>query len=395
MKIRYIDKQGDLNQLLEYLAQKPAFAFDLEFDKNRYQYGFTMCLMQVFDGSVCYIIDPLAPGLDITSVFPLMSNPEIQKLGFELGEDLRLFHSMQCPVKNIYDVSIASKLLDHSQISLVNAIDRILGLATSKGSQKSNWVKRPLSETQINYAAEDVLHLFDLKSALEVTLRERGMLDWVEQERELLERIESAEQDGMSHLKPRDSNGFSQADWHVVKGLMELREQLAEQHNRPAYQVLDKEYLFELAKDDAALKAFHQKARPLRSLNSEAFKQQLKEEVAQLRQDAEERGLESNELAFPRQSKDEIRRVKAQKKAEEENIESYMKPIQSSLKNALGEHAAIFILGNRLMRELVSGDQSNLVPYKSQLVIEHADLAGVDLSAIGLNLDAKQSKLKG
>lgn len=387
MKTRYIDKQEELQKLTDYLALTERFAIDLEFDKNRFQYGFTMCLMQVFDGAVCYIIDPLAKGLEVRTFFPLMEDPKIQKVGFELGEDLRLFHSMGCSVRNIYDVSIASKLLDYSQISLVNAIERILGINTSKGSQKSNWVKRPLSETQLSYAAEDVVYLFDLKDALEKTLKERNMLDWVEEERRQLEAVESTEQDALSHLKPRDSNGFTQVQWHVLKGLMELREELAKRSKRPAYQVLDKDYLLELAQDDAAIRSFHQKARPLRSLNTEAYKSQLLSQVQQLRQDALKSGLSDNELASPKMSKDEQRAARARKKHEEETIDTYLKPIQQSLKNTMGEHAAVYIMGNRLMRELALGDQGGLLSYKRALIDEHAALTGVDLRELGIAQD--------
>jgi len=387
MKIRYIDKQEELQKLIDYLTLKERFAIDLEFDKNRFQYGFTMCLMQVYDGAVCYIIDPLAKGVEIRSFFPLIEDAKIQKVGFELGEDLRLFHSMGCSVRNIYDVSIASKLLDHSQISLVNAIERILGITTSKGSQKSNWVKRPLSETQLNYAAEDVAYLFELKDALEKTLMERNMLDWVEEERRQLENVESTEQDALSHLKAKDSNGFTQVEWQVLKGLMEMREDLAKRNKRPAYQVLDKDYLLELAQDESTIRSFHQKARPLRSLNTEAFKTQLLSQVKQLRQEALDDGLSLSDPAFPRQSKEELRAARTKKKLEEETIDSCLKPIQQSLKNVIGEHAAVYIMGNRLMRELALGDLGSLLAYKKALIDEHAALADVDLSSLGIEHD--------
>lgn len=383
MKITYVDSSEDLSQVAKHLSGKERIALDLEFDKNRFQYGFTMCLMQLFDGEECFIIDPLSDQLDIDVVFPVIEDPEIAVLGFELGEDLRLLANMGCSPRNIYDVSIASKLLNFGQISLVNAIEQILNRSTSKGAQKSNWIKRPLSADQLNYAAEDVVHLFDFVDALTPKLEARSMVEWVEQERKQLEGVEATEQTIESYIKSKDGHGYSEHEWFVFLGLLEFRERLAEQLNRPAYQVMDKDYLLALAKDHRALARFGKDARAIRVSSARDLKQRLEKELNRLEAEASQEGMDPNTPALPKQDRDVIRQAREKKKREDQLIKSKLKPIQASIKETYGDEAAVFILGNRLMRELAIGITDQLLPYKAELLEQHAEKAGVDLATLG------------
>ena len=49
-----INKADDFQSCVDSLSQKSQFSIDLEFDKNRFRYGFNLCLMQIFDGKDCY-----------------------------------------------------------------------------------------------------------------------------------------------------------------------------------------------------------------------------------------------------------------------------------------------------------------------------------------------------
>lgn len=69
MTIHLINEQQSLNNLISSLQSVSAFAIDLEFDRNRYRYGFNMCLMQIYDGKDCYLIDPLSKNVDIKAIF--------------------------------------------------------------------------------------------------------------------------------------------------------------------------------------------------------------------------------------------------------------------------------------------------------------------------------------
>ena len=159
-----INKADDFQSCVDSLSQKSQFSIDLEFDKNRFRYGFNLCLMQIFDGKDCYLIDPLSDDIDIKKIFPLIEDPKIEKVAFSFSEDLRLLHSLGCYPQNVYDISFAAALLNFPPVSLTKLLHMVLEIETDKSSQQSNWFKRPLSEDQKNYAAEDVIYLLQMKN---------------------------------------------------------------------------------------------------------------------------------------------------------------------------------------------------------------------------------------
>ena len=179
---KYITDNAALEQCVSQLNAAESFSIDLEFDKNHYRYGFNLCLMQILCDGQCYLIDPLSKGLDIALVFPPIENPEIIKVVYTFGEDLRLLHNLGCSPKNIFDLSIAASLLDYQQASLSNILNTVLGIEVGKSAQKSNWFLRPLTDRQMQYAAEDVLHLPALKKALDQLAETRGVMPWIKEE---------------------------------------------------------------------------------------------------------------------------------------------------------------------------------------------------------------------
>ncbi|MEJ7659213.1 MAG: hypothetical protein WKG07_06090 [Hymenobacter sp.] len=74
------------------------------------------------------------------------------------------------------DTSVEFTLLalEDNNISLGRLIQSELGLEVDKGEQKSNWLKRPLTEAQKEYAANDVLYLFELTDRLTTRLAGAG-----------------------------------------------------------------------------------------------------------------------------------------------------------------------------------------------------------------------------
>jgi len=165
--VQIITHQEELESITENLSNVSRIAADLEFDKNYYRYGFNLCLVQLFDGENCYLVDPLSDDLNIKSIFPVLEDPEIEIITFAFGEDLRLLHSLGCFPKNIYDIDIATSLLNYEPGSLTKLLDEAIDVDTGKSSQTSNWFQRPLTDQQKKYAAHDVLHLFDLKDKLD------------------------------------------------------------------------------------------------------------------------------------------------------------------------------------------------------------------------------------
>jgi ribonuclease D len=382
VNVNYIDQEPEFLDFLSHLNQLEAIAWDLEFDKNRFRYGFTMCLFQIATADEVFVIDPFA--VDVTLLFPFFESPSKQKIGFELGEDVRLLKHMGCNPTNLLDLSVCTKLLGYSQRSLSNTLQDLLAVTSSKNSQKSNWINRPLSSDQIQYAAEDVAFLFDLKDRVLAQVVANGMEEWLRQECDALTEIQVTPQGPRSYVKLKDLKLLNEVELSVFESLLEFREKIASKYNRPAYQVLDRDFLLALAQRPSAIKQFQQDAKALRSLRTEAFRQELFTTAENSRKTAVANGLRVENRALPRQDDATMRAMRLQKRVEAERIEQAWKPIQAAWKERYGEEVGVYLLSNRLISELAAGNTCQLRPYKRALLLDTARQLGIETSLLGL-----------
>jgi ribonuclease D len=373
MTITYIDCDEQLSPYIEKINSQKEFAIDLEFDKNRYRYGFNLCLVQICINDQCLLIDPLSDRLDITSIYPALETDKIQKITFAFGEDIRLLHSLGCYPKNIYDLSIATSLLNYPQKSLVDYISEILNWDTSKSSQQSNWFKRPLSQKQMKYAAEDVLHLSELKNVLESEARDKKITDWIEEENALFNSLDYAGLDDNQYLKEKDKNDMSEVEWHLYQILIEFREETAKKWDKPSYQILHKNLLKEIVKDRQILRTWTDKKGIFKGIKTDAFKKQLVHILKAGIQEARELGLSENRPAEKPLCKKEIEQEQEMRNKINRVKKEYFVPIKNKIAEDYGKEAASFILSNRIITNMITGNVDNLECYKKNLISEYAN----------------------
>ncbi len=376
----YIDTQEQLDDCTQFLAQQTTLAIDLEFDKNRYRYGFNLCLVQVYAGERCYLIDPLVDGIDLSGLYKVLEDPAVQNVVYSFGEDLRLLHSLGCFPKNTYDLAITLRLLNYPPASLANVLGEQLDVEISKAAQKSNWFTRPLSEKQMDYAACDVLYLFKLQALLEKEVAASGVADWIEEENAYIDTLSYADIDNNVYLKEKDKYGLSEHEYYLFEQLMGFREELAKHYNRPSYQVLDKEYLHELAQRPNQIHRFDKIRGIYKALKNEAFKDRLWANFERYAKESEEQGLSKTENAFKRLSMEENQLRRQHRKERDEIKRKIFKPIQAKIAENQGEQVVTYILGNRLMDDLAEGKTEGLRDYKRQLIEQYAQELGLDIS---------------
>jgi ribonuclease D len=381
MNIEYIRNNEDLDACIAFLDKQKDLAIDLEFDKNRYRYGFNLCLVQIFSNERCFIIDPLEEGIEVDRLFPTLENPAIEKIVYSFGEDLRLLHSLGCFPQNTFDIAIALRLLDYPPASLANALWATLEIEISKSSQKSNWFNRPLSADQIDYAAKDVFYLLDMKVVLIKEANEKEILSWIEEENGVFDKVSYADLENNNYLKEKDKQGLSEHEFHVFKRLLEYRETIAEKYNRPSYQIMDKDYLKELAERPNQIHRFHKIRGVYKALRNEPFKDKLWAEYETYGKEAEGLGLSKTESVIKRIAKEEYDLRKQKRSKRDEAKKKIFKPIQELIRANQGENVVTYIMGNRLMDELASGNISNLRNYKKTLIEGYAAELGFDVSS--------------
>ncbi|MGM0634079.1 MAG: ribonuclease D [Pseudomonadota bacterium] len=171
-----VTDNAKLKQLCQRWRQMPALSMDTEFIRVDTFYP-QLGLLQVCDGQGSYLLDPLA--LTEWAAFrELLGNPDILKVLHACSEDLLVFREyfdvMPGP---LFDTQKAGAFLGMGySISYQNLVRELLEIEVDKGETRSDWLRRPLSEQQLHYAALDVAYLPAIHQLMSERLRERELL---------------------------------------------------------------------------------------------------------------------------------------------------------------------------------------------------------------------------
>ncbi len=246
IKIKLINKQTELTKLSEILRTKTAFGFDTEFDRFYREYGFKLFLLQIFDGEICYLVDPLALK-DLSSLWHVFEDASICKVVYSSSEDIQLLKLNGCNIKNIYDLQIAAKLCNHNANSFSDLIKMMFNVELDKSMQRSNWRPRPLNTAQQIYASNDVKWLLKLKEIFSKTAAEMGVTTMIEEENILCEDVVAT----MYNVKLSSKQKAANSNYHQreLLKLFHLRNKFAEQYNMPPFQVVADEVLERIIED--------------------------------------------------------------------------------------------------------------------------------------------------
>lgn len=370
-EFEYIDNQTRIEECYTYLREASILSVDLEFDKNRFRYGFNLCLMQIFDGKKTFLIDPLADSIHLSPLFELFENPEILKVVFSFSEDLRLLHTLNCFPKGLFDLQIAAGLLNFPPSSLATLVQLVLDIHMSKSSQQSNWFKRPLTDKQLEYAVQDVIHLPEIYTRFVLEFNNKGTREWIEQE---MHHFESSNHQGANQnevLKEKYKSNLNEVEWHIFSKLMYVREQHAEKINRPAFHVAHTNTLTSIAKNPSLLSSWMDIPSNHKTTKNEFFINTLQAEVDIALDEVKALGLSTRKRAAKRPSKNEYERRKELEMKLKIAKKEHFTPIQKSIAQEYGEHVKAMVLNNRLIKELVLGKHSNLLPYKKEIILKH------------------------
>ena len=177
-----IETSEDLLFLNQELLQCPFVAVDTEFRRTTKD-NMKLALMQVNDSNEIYLIDCLQIK-EPKEICSFLSSQDTKKIFHSCREDIEAIYSWtKQGVLNIYDTQIANSLLGGSfSISYQALVKEKIGLVVSKDETRTNWLRRPLTESQLNYAAFDVYYLIDLYNLQREEFSKTNKLEWLEEE---------------------------------------------------------------------------------------------------------------------------------------------------------------------------------------------------------------------
>lgn len=157
--IEYINTPGQLQQLCEKIAQAPWLALDTEFLREKTYYP-QFCLLQIATPEWVACVDPLSL-TDLKGLFDAINNPAIVKIFHSCRQDLEIFYQLTGTIPQpLFDTQIAAPLLGFQENpGYAMLVSSFLNINLSKAHTRADWSKRPLSEAEIQYAADDVIYL--------------------------------------------------------------------------------------------------------------------------------------------------------------------------------------------------------------------------------------------
>jgi len=154
-----VESGADLADLVAHLRLDGSFAYDSEFISES-SYFPKLCLVQVASHRRIALIDPLA-GLDLTPFWELLADPAVQKIVHAGAQDIEpVVRHLDRPAANVFDTQIAAGFAGLPYpISLKKLVSELTDSRLGRDLGFSNWDQRPLSSSQLRYAADDVRYL--------------------------------------------------------------------------------------------------------------------------------------------------------------------------------------------------------------------------------------------
>jgi len=253
--------QAELRRLVAELTAAPRYALDTEFHRER-TYWPRLALVQVAwrppgaGGVRVALVD--AQSVDLAPLAEILEGPGVM-VAHAASQDLEvLWQACRAMPKALFDTQVAAGFLGYASASLRSLVEAFLGLCLTKADRLSDWSRRPLTASQVAYAASDVAHLLDLADAIGADLDRRGRLGWAEQESaELLARPPCPPDPREAWWKLRDNRSLQGQSRGVAQEVAAWRERKARQLDLVPRAVLP---------DLAVLAIAHQPPRSLEAL---------------------------------------------------------------------------------------------------------------------------------
>ncbi|MEM8794137.1 MAG: ribonuclease D [Pseudomonadota bacterium] len=243
-----ITTTGELRDACARLASSEFVTVDTEFLRET-TYWPKLCLIQAAAPGQFFIIDPLAPNIDLQPFFALMANEAVTKVFHAARQDVEIIYNLAsiipAPLFDTQDAAMVCGFGD--SISYDQLVFRISGNRIDKSSRFTDWTLRPLSEKQLKYAAADVTHLRDVYVSLKANLEEQNRSSWVSEEMAILTSVETyhvTPERAWERMKLRVRKPIELA---IMRELAAWREAEAQRRDCPRGRIIKDDAIFEIS----------------------------------------------------------------------------------------------------------------------------------------------------
>lgn len=241
----------DNNALAAYCQQaanSTLLAVDTEFIRQSTLFP-KLGLIQLYDGSQLALVDPLSI-TDWRPLQQLFAKPELIKLLHSCSEDIEALATVGITqITPLFDTQLAAELLGWgSSMGYARLVEQLSGEILDKSESRTDWLARPLSQTQLQYAANDVHFLFPLYQQLteQMTTAQQQLL--LAEGQQLMQRREQQLPLEFKYLEIKNSWQLTPRELAVLRELAAWRQQYAMQRDLALGLIIKDIQLIELAK---------------------------------------------------------------------------------------------------------------------------------------------------
>lgn len=175
---QFIQQQAELENVLHLMNQHSIYGLDTEFIKVD-TFWPKLGVFQINIDRQVFLLDGTT--LDLSLFWDRIFQAQ-QNIFHACSEDIDLIYhySQQKSLKNVFDTQVAMSFLGHGlQLSYQNALKQQLDIDIDKDQTRSDWLARPLSPQQMQYAANDVCYIVQLAETIQQQLQQKRLYDFV------------------------------------------------------------------------------------------------------------------------------------------------------------------------------------------------------------------------
>ncbi len=248
LPVTMVTSRDQMDAVVESVRAAGRMAVDTEFLREK-TYFAQLCLAQVATPERVFLVDPIK-GADVKRLGELVADRSIEVVLHAGWQDLQLFYQLggQAPTR-VFDVQLAAGFAGLSaSLGYGRLMEELLGVTLEKGEAYTDWCRRPLTERQLSYAADDVRYLLPAADILQQKLADLGRAEWVAEEMRWLEEDEAYATDEEAWRKVSGQGTLSPRQATILRELARWREDTAAARDVPRGWLVKDATLVEIAR---------------------------------------------------------------------------------------------------------------------------------------------------
>lgn len=248
MQTRIITESADLAQFCASFGDEQFITVDTEFIRER-TYFPQLCLMQVATSKEAVAIDPIAGNIDLAPLYAAFADERLVKVFHAAKQDIEIFVKDSGVVPYpLYDTQIAAMVCGFGEsVSYETLVRELVGASLDKASRFTDWARRPLSDRQLVYALDDVIHLRVVYEKLRAQIHAEGRDGWIEEEMQAIADITQYRVDASRAWVRLKAKTRSPLVLQLLRAAAAWREEMAARKDVPRQRILKDDWVVQVA----------------------------------------------------------------------------------------------------------------------------------------------------